>query len=88
MRIIGIKCSLNVWLNTTVMPSGLLFLGSFLTIALILLPAIYLLDVLFLLDSFLFLFFLNIYFIEVYLTYNVSGAQQDDSVIHIHIYYF
>ena len=61
---------------------------EFLTTALILLLVIYLLDVLFLLDSFLFLFFLNVYFIEVYLTYNVSGAQQGDSVIQIHVCYF
>ena len=29
-----------------------------------------------------------IYFIEVELTYNVSGAQQDDSAIYLHIYDF
>ena len=34
------------------------------------------------------IFFLYIYFIEVYLTFNVSGAQQVDSVIRVHICYF
>ena len=29
-----------------------------------------------------------IYFIEVELTYNISGAQQGDSAVHVHIYYF
>ena len=36
--------------------------------------------------SFTFFFFKYIYFIEVQLTYNVSGPQQCDSVIYIYIY--
>ena len=35
-----------------------------------------------------FFFIIYIYFIEVQVTYIVSGAQQGDSVIQIHIYYF
>ena len=32
--------------------------------------------------------YIYIYIIEIQLTYNVSGAQQGDSVIQMHIYYF
>ena len=38
--------------------------------------------------SFTFFFFKYIYFIEVQLTYNVSGPQQCDSVIYIYIYLY
>ena len=37
------------------------------------------------LDCTLYFFFFLIYFIEVWLTYSVSGAQRGDSVIHVHI---
>ena len=38
--------------------------------------------------AFFLLYSLNIYIIEIYLTYIVLGAQQGDSLIHTHIYYF
>ena len=33
-------------------------------------------------------FFINIYFIDVYLPCDVSGAQQGDSVVHAHMLLF